>query len=795
MELRSTILCALTALLLHAAEDTPIQLLEQARADLNAGRYSQAIDTAQRCAVDFRASSDSKNLAAALRVIGMGRVFSGLYGPAVDSLTEALALARQLHDFGSEIARLNDLGSAYNLQGRYRDALDRYEEALARVREVPNDKWSAWGRQVTTANIAILYQTLGQLDRSLDLYSGLLKSKSDALAPAEQAQLLTNVGVLRRRLGDPVKALETYREAQALYQKAKYPDGQISVLNNIGIVESMDLADAKSAELSFTAAKQLADQTGNRPLAVQAQLNRGEARYRAGQHEKSQADFQAAADAAHQLGLKEMEWKALHGLARNPAMPAGGAHAALLRAVDLIESLRTSAGSTQLRSTFLADKRAVYDLLIETSTTPEDAFRWMEQSRARTLLDQSNQGQPNRDQPNSKTKPLAEFRRDLPPDTVVLEFWMANKAAAVLWITASGAGIRRWTPDWTGLEQVRKVLSDPHRADWREVLKPLARQLLTGIPPLDDPKTRRLRVIPDGPLGLLPFEALPTASGDLLIQKFSISYAPSANLSGHGKASPPKVRWPWDASLAGIADPQPGSGAGEGRVWSPLPHSRTETTTAAGVMGGKTRVLAGADARKAALAGSGSYPILHLATHGQADLQDPERSFLLLAPASATTQQYDYLYSKEVGALSLSHTDLVTLSACETNVGVFVPGEGLRGFSESFLGAGARSVLNSLWTVGDVSTEELMTRFYTNLASGDTAADSLRRAKLDFITNPQSTHPAHWAAFVLAGDGDWRMPRLIGWPWIAGLVVLLVVASMAALRARRQAGLSSAQAD
>ena len=760
----------LLPILFLRAEDSPSKLLELSLADLDSGKYAQAIENAQRCATDFRASADSRSLAAALRVLGLARLYSGSYAPAIESLTEALALSRQLHDFGSEIARLNDLGMATYFQGRYREALDRYEEAEARVREVPNDKWSPWARQVTTANIAILYQTLGQFDHALALYSGLLDT-GGALAPEEQAQLLSNVGALRRRLGDPVKALETYRKAQSLYARAKHADGEILVLNNIGIVQAMDLADPKSAEASFTKALDLAERSGDRPLAIEARLNRGEARFRAGQFRLSSEDLRAVADRSHQLGQQTQEWKALYGLARDAASHSdmAAARGLLLRAVQLVESLRESAGSTGLRSTFLADKRAVYDLLIEISPTPDEAFLWMEQSRARTLADQSSQGLPK--------ETIAEFRSALPPDTAVIEYWTGSKAAMVLWISASSIGMRRWTPDLAALDRVRRMLADPQRADWRTTLQPIADQLLAGIPVLADPAIRRLRIIPDGPLALLPFETLPLNPSDLLIQRFAISYAPSAALSNRIKPGPARFRWPWQTSFAGVADPEAGAGAGEGRKWAPLPRSRAETNDAAGIVGGRREIRLGPDARKADLGAATRYPILHLATHAQADPQDPERSFILLAPALPKTQQYDYLFSKEISASSFANTDLVTLSACETNVGVFVPGEGMRGFSEAFLAAGARSVLNSLWSVGDVSTGELMTRFYSRLASGDTATDALRGAKLDFIGHSQSSHPAHWAAFVLNGESDWRFPRLIGWRWF-GLALAIAAAAV-----------------
>ena len=754
------------------AEDAPAKLLEQSRADLEAGRYAQAISNSQRCASDFRAASDSKNLAAALRVLGLARLYSGAYSPAIDSLTEALALARQLHDFGSEIARLNELGTAAYFQGRYREALDRFEEARSRVKEVPNDQWSPWARQVSTATVAMLYQTLGQFDRALALYTGLLEGNA-ALAPAEQAQLLSNVGALRRRLGDPIKALETYRKAQQLYNQAKHRDGEIAVLNNIGIVQATDLSNSQAAEKSFAEALNLAEKGGDRPLALQAHLYRGEALYRAGQFQLSENDLAVAATLAHQLGQREEEWRALYGLARaaHAKGDAAKTHELLLQSVQLIESLRENAGPTQLRSTFLADKRAVYDLLVETSSTTVDAFPWMEQSRARTLFDQS--------QPQG----LDAVAHDLPRDTALLEFWVGSKAAAVLWISSSGSGMKRWTLDLAALARVNGVLSDPHRSDWHEVVQPIADATLNGIPVLSDPAIRRLRIVPDGPLALLPFEVLPFNKDELLIQRFAISYAPAARRSNPSRPVPSRIRWPWQPSLAGFADPRAGAPAStddsfDKHVWPPLPHSRTETTEIARIVGGHTEVYLGADARKDRVATAAKYPVLHFATHAQADMQDPDRSFILLAPASQKAQQYDYLFSKEISGGAFGHADLVTLSACETNVGVIVPGEGLRSFSEAFLGAGARSVLNSLWSVGDTSTEELMTRFYARLARGDTAAEALRTAKLDFINHPQSRHPAHWAAFVLNGDADWTLPRLISWWWMASLIVLVALAGL-----------------
>src|SRR5205814_5127033 len=101
----------------------------------------------------------------------------------------------------------------------------------------------------------------------------------------------------------------------------------------------------------------------------------------------------------------------------------------------------------------------------------------------------------------------------------------------------------------------------------------------------------------------------------------------------------------------------------------------------------------------------------------------------------------------------LSGVDLATLSACDTEQGEAVEGEGVVGFGRAFLGAGARSTVSTLWRVGDQSTAAFMTRFYSRLSKRQSAASALRDTKLAFYRSGSNTaHPWHWAAFILNGD-------------------------------------------
>src|SRR5579859_121935 len=125
-------------------------------------------------------------------------------------------------------------------------------------------------------------------------------------------------------------------------------------------------------------------------------------------------------------------------------------------------------------------------------------------------------------------------------------------------------------------------------------------------------------------------------------------------------------------------------------------------------------------------------------------MQDPERSRILLAP-SEPGRDFDYLFLREIYGLDMKGLQLVTLSACDTERGKIVRGEGAQGFNRAFLPAGAAASLASLWRVADHPTAELMTRFYYELSRGRNKSDALRKAKLAFVaSNSTLAHPRYW---------------------------------------------------
>jgi CHAT domain-containing protein len=768
----------LLAFLLFAAADDPTQLLSKAQQALASGHYSEAVEKGKKAAELFRQTGDRTQQGRALTTAGLAEMYLGDYPAALATLNQALELARQTGDVEREITRLSDVGIIYYYLGRYGDALLQYQEGLRRVQAFPNEKWSASRRQLVVANIAIVYQTLGQYDRSLDLYSDLLKTPQ-ALPPVEQAQVLTNIGVLRRRLGDPQKALQTYREAQAIYQRAAYRDGEIAVLNNIGIVQAMDLADFPSALATFNAGLQMAEASNDRPLMVHAHLYRGEMFYRAGDLQNSAADFHAAADEAAALTEPEEEWKAVFGLAR--IADKRGDHALadqlLNRAINLIESLRADTGGSSLASEFLADKRDVYDLLIEHTTEPQQLFRLMEHSRARVLQSRVRD-----------FRELPAIVRSVPEGTAVLEYWVGRSSVLALWIAHGETGVRRSALTTEELEQwtaFSQSLSQPQDASWRTPAAAIADKLIQGLSVLQDPRIHHLVIVPDGILSQIPFDVFPLNDSTLMVERFAISYLPAASLLE--SSSRTAVRWPWQRTLEVFADPSSGTGGSAGeaspRAWPPLPEARHEAQAIAAIVGGARRVHIGPEARKIFLHTDAIPPLLHFASHAFADSRKPDLSFILLAPASAS-QRFDYLFLREVSALPLREVEMVTVSACQTDAGKLVRGEGVESFSWAFLSAGAHSIVSSLWSVSDRATAALMIRFYQQLRARNSKTEALQQAKLELLRNPATQHPAYWAGFVLNGEAESEIPYVLSWGWFAAAVALLLAVGLLVYRIR-----------
>jgi CHAT domain-containing protein len=143
-----------------------------------------------------------------------------------------------------------------------------------------------------------------------------------------------------------------------------------------------------------------------------------------------------------------------------------------------------------------------------------------------------------------------------------------------------------------------------------------------------------------------------------------------------------------------------------------------------------------------------SYPIVHLATHGQFSSNAAD-TFIVTWDQKVNVKEFDQLLRSRSRDQQQA-IELLVLSACETASGDNRAALGLAGAA---IRSGARSTAATLWQVNDESTAIFMAEFYKQLASYKTSkAEALRNAQLTLLKNRDYQNPYFWAPFVLVGN-------------------------------------------
>lgn len=190
--------------------------------------------------------------------------------------------------------------------------------------------------------------------------------------------------------------------------------------------------------------------------------------------------------------------------------------------------------------------------------------------------------------------------------------------------------------------------------------------------------------------------------------------------------------------------------------------------------GRKVNMYLGEQATEGQLKKTYNPGVFHIATHGffleaesaegLDDISDKAvenpllRSGLLLKNGGQLLQNEKvYAFNKEDGILTayeamnlnFDQTELVVLSACETGLGEVQMGEGVFGLQRSFLVAGSKSVVMSLFKVSDKVTAELMSSFYQKWIDSGNKRTSFIQAKIEIMNKYNNPH--YWGAFIMMG--------------------------------------------
>jgi CHAT domain-containing protein/Tfp pilus assembly protein PilF len=740
-----------------------------------------------------RAVGDRRGEALALHNIGVLYSTLGDVPRAVEYYTQAAAISRDIGDRRAESSTLTSLGISHRLLGDPRKAIEYHQQALPVLEGLKALRELA----ATLSNLGSSYQYLGEYGAALAAYERALPLYRQMTDRRGEAFTLSVMGRAYSETGDLQKASMRLEEARRLQQEIGDANGEADTLRIMAqaaasggrlaealqrVDEGLAIVESVRARVGIPALRatypglkqdhhalkidllmRLHAQDPTKGYAAQAFLASERGRARTLLEMVERARVGARGDSA--LAVRETE---LRGDVTRKATERLAATGATARQLD--EELETL-----LREYEVLQGRMREEDLAYASLTPS-------------------------------LERVSDLQQLLDEDTALVEYSLGDERSFA-WIVTHDGFRSVVLPEGELIESAARkyfelVTARPQRAlrvRRREAAQELARLVIAPIRQALIHK--RLVVVNDGALHYVPFAALPepgrsNADGQPipLISAREIVQLPSASvlaaLRERGPARPRATK-----TIAVFADPifgradarvrrvppgdvaEPSSTLRGGDTADPTTDSIAKAMIDTGLprlerLVGSAReadailALAARDAalravgfdaqRKLALSPSlADYRVIHFATHGLLNSRRPELSGIVLSFVDAEGRPQDgFVTLSDILSLQLN-AELVVLSACRTALGRDVKGEGLVGLTRGFMAAGVPRVIASLWDVQDVSTAELMTRFYRGVfKQGQSPAAALRAAQLVMLKDPRWSEPYYWAAFTL--QGDWR---------------------------------------
>lgn len=317
-------------------------------------------------------------------------------------------------------------------------------------------------------------------------------------------------------------------------------------------------------------------------------------------------------------------------------------------------------------------------------------------------------------------------------------------------------------------------------------------------PVASDITNKNLTIIQDGILGYVSFESLLTKEVNtarvdyrnlpylIIDHNINNAYSCALLINAKSRKSPVNITDNFLAFAPARFGGEDNGGAiayserERGETMINLPGSEKEVKNIQKIVGGKIYLDSTATKSKF-ISEASKYRILHIATHGIVDNNNPMYSKLVFYPEKSSRN--NFLTTSELFNMQLN-ADLAVLSACKTGYGKNVKGEGLMTLSRGFLYSGVPSLVISLWNVNDQSSAGIMENFYKYLKEGYSKDESLRRSKLDYLRSADNitANPYYWASFVNVGNnkpldfisGHFSFYWLLLLPFVFGFLTGLV---------------------
>ena len=649
----------------------------------------------------------------------------GKFREAIRFHWEALEIAERLEDKIEEARARGNIGNAYRNLGDFKEAIEYLTQELEIAKNVDKAREiDAYGNRGTD------YFCLGKFSEAKEDHRREL-FEAEAFGDEEL------IGKAYSRLGTDYYGTKEFAEGIKYhiihFEKAlKMEDEKEQGLayGNIGI-GFRKIKQFQKAKDYHKQELEIAKKTGNKAGEANALLNLGAAYHGLCRFGDAKCCHQGGLKLAKKMSAKVVCGDALYMLGRDFECKGSLKKAVdnYQRSVDFYNKVRGSLkGEDNWAISFRDSHQKAYTALWWTLlrlNRPYEALSAVEQGRAQALVDllHLRHGVQKPDLPEETIQSCTAPGK-ISTQTV---YFAIESNTIHFWVFSIEKGVQCRQFKLNVATVLQRILETAERHSF-DSLRNMYDLIIAPI--RDLLQDGDLIIVPDGPLFLVPYNALQhgekKAETEYLFEKFNIRIVPSL------------------ISLKLISDKDNSSKSGVLLVGVPnhdglpkLKYAKNEVQSIKKLFEKETQnvtTLIGGQATKEAVKDKiGSVALIHIAAHATKETGEIE-----LTGSDQLT----------ISDVQQANARLVVLSCCYSGQGK-ITADGVVGIARAFLGAGAHSVLMTLWEIHDRVSMLIMKEFYKRLVERKSASEALNET-LKYCKTQYDVK--YWAPFVLIGD-------------------------------------------
>lgn len=721
------------------------------RAHHSLGKFNKALEYYQKRLSIAEEEEDKAVLGGAHANLGIAYHSLGEFNRAIEHHKLDLSIAEDIKDKVEQGRAYANLGIAYHSLGHFKTALEYHEQDLRIAKEAEDiaGKGRAYG------NIGITYRSLGDFDKALRHHKEEVKIAEQLGDKAILGGANANLGNSYRSVKDFEKAQECYELHRKIVEEIGDKAGQGGAYANLGLIQR-DLGNFQKAlefhQLELDICKECDDKVGQGRAYANLGLDYHFLRNFNKALEYHQLDLQFSKDCKSISGQVRAYFNV--GRVYHSLGDLSNAEDHFKFCVGYCKEVRDLLHSEddwkiKLRENYKDAYNALLMVQLEQNKIVE-ALQTAERGRAQALSDLIESRYGLNLSLSGTSGEMETIISDLTSNNSSQTIFIAGGRRAInIWVLGKGNGIRfvQKTINEDNLEPLIKqtyqdigddegsALPDSSRDTlkiWYDMLIRPIEELIQGT---------EIIIVPVGVLFLVPFAALKDQHSKHLSERFRIRLTPSlTSLQLIGKC-PERHHCTTGALLVG--DPY----VENIRIikFKKLEAAKEEVEMIGKVL--HTTPLIGKEATKVeVLRRIDSVALVHIAAHGL-----EETGEIVLSTSSKRPKMKDFVLTMKDVLDAKLRAQLVVLSCCYTSRGQ-IKAEGVIGIARAFLGAGARSVVATLWAINDNATREFMRHFYRYLLEGNSSSESLNQAMRCLRESDNFSDVSCWAPFVLIGD-------------------------------------------